>query len=147
MSIFNIFKKKDGVETKLYKNGNKSYEGFIENGNRVGVWTWWKENGQKLIEEEYNKEGMLIHLTTYEYWDNGQMKGKYNKKSDTVFDGISYKWNENGQKVIEQEYVDGKPIKNQAWWDNGNKMFEQVWIESVGWRGTSWNEDGSVVKK
>ena len=54
-------KKKKGVYTFRYENGQKQYEGTFKDGKEDGLHTWWYRNGQKKFERTY-KDGEIVEL-------------------------------------------------------------------------------------
>jgi antitoxin component YwqK of YwqJK toxin-antitoxin module len=46
-------------------NGQLKEEGNYKNGEKVGKWTYWRENGQVSIEEEYDNEGKVCSIIEY----------------------------------------------------------------------------------
>ena len=58
---------KDGEVTYRYENGNKSMEGSYKQGQRMGKWFWWHENGQIQGEGIYEAEEYRL----MKYWDDG----------------------------------------------------------------------------
>ncbi|MEN9444528.1 MAG: hypothetical protein RIS47_1418 [Bacteroidota bacterium] len=64
-------------ETRLYPNAQVEMEGGIANGQRDGVWTYFKEDGKKWMEESY-KDGVMQGPVTVWYL-NGELKyeGEY----------------------------------------------------------------------
>ena len=93
--------------------------GYIKNGKKEGLWTWWFENGEKKNEGSF-KDGL----------ENGLHKW----------------WYENGQKGIEGTYKDG--LEFGLWtyfYENGQKQIEGIYTdwEKVG-KWTYYNEDGSI---
>lgn len=67
---------------EYYENGEKLYEGTIEEGKKEGLWIWYHENGQKRLEESYSKgllnglrkgfdeKGTLLFSTNYQFGYN-----------------------------------------------------------------------------
>ena len=45
-----------GVCVDYYNNGQKESEGQCKDGNQVGLWTYWHENGQKRNELHFKDE-------------------------------------------------------------------------------------------
>lgn len=70
-----------------YSNGKVEFEGRIEDGLRVGLWTTYYSNGQKQMEGSY-KEGLKDGTWTY--------------------------WQENGQQQAVEIYKYGKLLSNEG---------------------------------
>ena len=93
--------------------------GYIKNGTKEGLWTWWFENGEKKNEGMF-KDGKENGL--HKWWYNNGHKSEERTYMDGVKYGLWTKWYDNGQKGIEGTYIDG--------------------LESGLW--TYYNEDGSI---
>jgi antitoxin component YwqK of YwqJK toxin-antitoxin module len=61
-----------GAFSSWYKNGQKEAAGQYQNGTMVGLWTWYRENGQLSTKETYAK-GKVIALECYN--ENGELSG------------------------------------------------------------------------
>ena len=53
------------MATNWYENGQKKTKGSFQDGEKVGKWTYWRENGQVSIEEEYDNEGKVRSIIEY----------------------------------------------------------------------------------
>jgi len=53
----------DGLYTSYYLNGNKKAEGLFNGNMRVGNWTIWDENGNILVEREYQNSFVFDQKT------------------------------------------------------------------------------------
>ena len=42
-----------GVWTWWHENGKKDSKGNYKEGEQLGVWTWWHENGKKIKTKNY----------------------------------------------------------------------------------------------
>ena len=93
--------------------------GYIKNGTKEGLWTWWFENGEKKNEGMF-KDGKENGL--HKWWYNNGHKSEERTYMDGVKYGLWTKWYDNGQKGIEGTYIDG--------------------LEFGLW--TYYNEDGSI---
>ena len=108
---------------RFYNNGQIDIMGMLDiDGKRVGIYTSWYENGQKMSECSY-KDGELHGLLT-EWYRNGQKEFEGTWK-DGGLDGLVTKWDHNGRKRREETYKDGNI-------DESVTKF--------------WNKDGSVDK-
>jgi antitoxin component YwqK of YwqJK toxin-antitoxin module len=93
--------------------------GYIKNGEKEGLWTWWFENGEKKNEGTF-KDGKENGL--HKWWYENGHKSEERTYKNGKKDGLWTKWYENGQKGIEGTYKDG--------------------LEFGLW--TYYNEDGSI---
>ncbi len=63
----------DGLWRIWYPNGTAKCVGYLEDGRRVGVWTWWDEKGRIENREELDGDVRVF----VEYWPNGQKKSQH----------------------------------------------------------------------
>ena len=73
----------------------------------------------------------------------------YLKNSDTPYTGKAFALHENGQKQMEANYKDGKPIGLEvAWYENGQKEREWIWKDGniVEDSAKLWNSKGQPVE-
>ena len=110
-----------GKVFRLYKNGQKEYEGNYKDGKRDGLLVAWYPDGKKLSEGNW-KDGKPDGL--WMGWHvNGQKRDETNYK-DGKRDGLQVAWHENGQKMIEGNYKDGKLVEGSEkhWNSKGGKL-------------------------
>jgi len=114
------FKDKDGNltgKTTLYfENGNKRAEGMVENGNKQGQWSYFKEN--RGIESTETYLNGVLHGPYKEYYDisNYKTQGQF---SNGKKDGIWRHYFENDQKLYEY-YKDDNMYKLEHFYANSN---------------------------
>ncbi len=85
---------KVGIWTYWYKHGQRKEEGKFKNGKKEGRWTAWHKNGKKF------KEGIFV---------NGEKEGRWTC------------WYQNGKKYSEGEYKNGKKEGPWPYWfDTGS---------------------------
>jgi len=134
---------------ELYKDGGRKYTGLLKGGKKDGLWTEWKNNGDKESEILY-KDGESINEWTsnYYYYDNGQ-KWYVVTLKDGKQDGLETEWYENGQKKSEITYKDGKKDGLwTSWYENGQKKYEGKYLEGKELDSfNTWNEDGRTMVK
>lgn len=66
---------RNGHWIAYYKNGNIVYEGNYNNGQRIGIWNWYFEDGKNKVSADYinnnwshyNQEGKVISVQNCEY--------------------------------------------------------------------------------
>jgi antitoxin component YwqK of YwqJK toxin-antitoxin module len=111
--------KKVGHWTYWHENGRELQKGEYKDGKQEGLWTYWHENGQKKEEGEWEDRKQVGNWT---YWhDNGQRE-KEGEYKDSKPEGLWTYWHENGQKHAEGRYKDDKQEGNWTiWHDNGEK--------------------------
>ena len=98
-------KKRDGLYSEWFPNGQKWREATYKDGNLNGLETWWRINGQKRSEATY-KDGNLNGLWM-QWHENGQKSAEHANK-DGKEDGLWTAWHENGQKQFEGTFKDGE---------------------------------------
>tara|TARA_B100000959_G_C14501411_1_gene427359 strand:- start:39 stop:431 length:393 start_codon:yes stop_codon:yes gene_type:complete len=108
--------KEELIESR-YDSGQLMIRGYMKDGEYVGKWTQWYENGLKWMEYSYK---------------NGKRDGKWTE------------WHENGQKKREETYKNGKRDgKWTGWYENGQKDLERTYKDGGLIETTNWDEDGN----
>lgn len=148
-----------------YEDGKLIYDAtysYDENGNQIRgksiddngeIKAYWKtdynENNEKLLDEEYNKEGKLIKVQKWKYDKKGNRLrywGLENGKLD--FDWI-YKYDDNGN-LIYHEQRDGKGgVENweaYEWYENGQKKMSNTAIIPFGRSVQYFDQKGKLIE-
>ena len=116
--------------------------GYIKNGKKEGLWTWWFENGEKKNEGTF-KDGKENGL--HKWWYENGHKSEERTYKNGIKDGLWTKWYNNGQKGIEETYKDGELNGLEThWYENGQKSSEKTYKDGKFISKKEWNEDGSV---
>lgn len=77
--------KEVGLKTVFYPSGNRKFEGSMD-GSRIGVWTFWYENGNLGKQINYGNEQNSTYLIV-SYWDEaGNQKVKNGNGEFEYFD-------------------------------------------------------------
>ena len=97
--------------TSHYELGQKAEEGIYKNEKRDGKWIFYYENGQKWKEVDY-KRGIEIAIEK-EWYENGQIKEKWNLINDEMKHGKWISYYENGP-IKEEEIYKNYEIGNPA---------------------------------
>jgi len=122
---------------KNYLGGKTEYEGSYKNGKQDGKWTYWWENGQKMMEGNW-KNGKPWDGKKILWHQNGQKQSELTIK-DGELDGKGTSWYENGQKKEEATYKDGMPDGLWTYWyENGQKWYEATWKDGKQIGKTKW---------
>jgi antitoxin component YwqK of YwqJK toxin-antitoxin module len=80
---YNKLEEQDAHVVYYFENGIKAQEGYVLEGNRVGVWNWWREDGTKEKEVDYTKGDQIF------------------RAGDTLhFNGKYLSWYSNGNKSL-----------------------------------------------
>ena len=95
---------RSGPQKYFYEDGIVSHEGKYKDNIRVGLWTWFWPNGEKLKEEQYVNK-VLYQVS--EWQDDGTVIAvkKYNNE---LLNGKSIFYHHNGNKSSVKTYKDGK---------------------------------------
>jgi TonB family protein len=111
------YRKKNGLFTWYYKNGQPEYSGNYLKGERVGEWTWWSDSGMVEQKEVYNEKGLRDGPAAY-WFENGQMdcEGSF---TDGAMDGVWKFYHENGQECSRETYVMGELVALEMWNESG----------------------------
>ena len=149
-------KRKHGLHTRYYDNGQQLSEEHYNDGMLEGKWTFWYENGQIQLKGNFKPYEVLPedcraersspyrfpardskHGKWTEWYENGQKKLEQNYKCGRVI-GKWTEWNENGQKMLEGNYEDGGipgirfAIREGKWtqWDENGKIIEELYFKN-----------------
>ena len=139
--------KKDGLHTEYFDDAKKlkRTEGNYKDGEKDGVWTFFKRDGEKYIEGAFwgvDSQGDPIKDGVWTYYPfNGKLHAEHTYK-DGEKDGKWTDWHENGQKASDQTYKNGKPDGLWTnWYENGQKQSEGTVKEG---KKVLWDEDEQV---
>ena len=112
----------DGPSVEWHANGQKWFERTYKDGELDGSATEWYEDGRLASERIWNN-GDLVAVTVW--MPNGD------KCANTKFEngtGKVYGYSENGQKISEGTYKDGKEEGPQTqYYENGKKFMEYTY--------------------
>ena len=125
-----------GKVFNFWDNGNMKLEGSYKDGLMNGKWTWYREDGKKMVKAYYvdgngNGDKMI-------YEDLGIPRNGA--------DGELTFWNENGQKMYKGTFKDGEQDgKWTFWYENGQKKERGNFKNDkrIG-EWTYYNDDGSI---
>lgn len=158
-----------GPQRAKFRTGEREHEGAYEEGQKVGRWTWWDREGNKVREGEFVagvEHGPWLEWrggkkTSEGRYDNGKQVGDWvrwydstgHKQSltsftDGVANGLSSRWHDNGHLAEEGRLEAGKRVGR---WVSLNREGGKIWEghytadkqEGV-W--TWWRPDGSVER-
>lgn len=105
------------------------------------------------IREEVNQVNGQVHMATtifhprngWRQWlPNGRRKEAEYYTVDGWPEGPQTLWYENGQKFMEENYVEGRlghPVSTTFWYENGQKEREEVYVNGETTR-TEWHRNG-----
>ena len=132
-----------------YDSGALKEEGKKSGSLKIGPWTYWRENGEKYLMENYvegKKDGSQItwhdngELSTRHEYEKGLKNGIFvawydngNKKQTGTFindlkNGTMSYWYDNGQIWMQENYEKGnKHGLIIGWYKNGKKSIKQTW--------------------
>ena len=110
--------------SSFYENGNISHYGFVEslsdtvyvkeqnNRPQRGFWTLFDIDGNKILEETYDHNGLRKGTTT-KYYPNGNIKFIGNYGCYDSIDGWTKSFDQSGELIIEHLYECGKIIDSK----------------------------------
>ena len=103
--------------------------------------TWWYENGQKELEDNYVAN--LRHGMHRAWHDNGQLMSQ-GESIHGQRQGSWLWWHDNGQLAEETVYLDHKPVtKNTYWYGSGTKKLAAAYLNGLQHgTQTTWFENG-----
>ena len=133
-------KKLDGNYRKGLMNGKWTY--YFGNGNIYGIGNFINGDGGNVSEVSNIPRNGRNRLWIF-YYENGQKinEGTYN---DGKKDGKGTQWYENGQKEIEVIYKDGEPDGLRTlWYEHGQKQYEGTYKDGELISAECWDEDGN----
>jgi uncharacterized protein len=117
------------VEDKYFPASKKQIKSHItyKNGDKVGLWTEWDENGQKKSEINYKYNEYSGKWT--EWYDNGNKKVECHYKNGNDSEDYGYKLDggvriNRGNLGVPPHGLNGKYT---YWYENGNKKSEGFW--------------------
>ncbi len=137
----------DSILTIYYENGNKYYEGHIEDRKLTGTERQWYDNGNLLSVTQY--ENGLKQDTCKMYHKNGKIwvKGRY--ESGRLTGTWKDRYN-NGQLKEISRFDEGLPVGEKIkYYRNGQKKMEGQFNKTHQKDGKwiYWLENGQKVKK
>jgi antitoxin component YwqK of YwqJK toxin-antitoxin module len=95
---------RSGPQKYFYEDGMVSQEGKYKDNARVGLWTWYWPNGEKLKEEQYVNK-ILYKVSE---WQNDGTVITIRKYSNELLNGKSIFYYHNGNISSVKTYRDGK---------------------------------------
>lgn len=122
---YDINRFKPGSFTLIVKDGQgrKVREAEVKDG-RMGKETWWYSEGKKQWEADWGYTDIIVSKT--KYYRNGK------KELETLADGTTTVWYNNGNIRIEQTIVKGMRDKDyRQYYENGNIAQEGEYEKGV----------------
>ena len=166
--------RENGKVIAWYENGKIESEGSYKEGQKEGQWIQWYETGQKKEEVTFvnSKPESVIRwhengakaseyivnymngqpqseLATMFFIDGTKASLVQNKMIDRRRHSQETGWYQNGQKRIEENYVNGLLEGLQTeWFQNGQKKLEENYVlDRKEGRQIQWSENGEVLKE
>jgi antitoxin component YwqK of YwqJK toxin-antitoxin module len=117
---------KHGPEREWYRNGQLSYERQYDDGEPIGRWVAWYEDGQ-LRSEAFFGSSTLQAMT---WWHpNGQVSTR-GMASNGLREGLWTSWYEDGSKKWEGRYSAGLREGEWTFWDEDGSVAERGWFRA-----------------
>ena len=135
-----------GVSIEWYENGQKKIEQIFEKGQKNGAMRLWHDNGQLWAETSW--ENGKINGIFKDWRKDGQPDTEQSYKDDELH-GTQRTWHENGQLGTESTFVNGE-IEGlfNKWYENGI-LAETGNFKSGQKEGTwkYWDREGEITKE
>ena len=130
-----ITKSQDSTYTKNWDNGEKRFEHFFSNGNKVGIWNNWNDKGE-LIEKSIYRNDTLTSRTSSEY---------YSHTKNLLFEIKEY----NSQKILTEQRTyqsnDSESYVISSFHDNGKlKSKGRIIKKEKNGKWSYYNENGEL---
>ena len=131
----------DSKELRQYKNFSKNgkliAEGYYKNHERVGVWYWYFENGNKKSVETYTDNH--YHIKSESYFEDGRLKSLINYNLKGERDGAILHYDYNGVSHQKGNFKAGK--KEGKWIFYYDKSYWNVpYAKALNKSKANWNE-------
>jgi antitoxin component YwqK of YwqJK toxin-antitoxin module len=125
---------------------NKRFEGTFVNGEREGLCTFYRNNGDISSTEIYKKGKLEGVSKTYN--DNGTVSGEYNYKNDNR-EGLEIRFHPNGKLSSQGNYMNGDKYGEWKNYEIDGSLSEKVFYQAGQKTGWSYNyfSNGKLLKK
>jgi antitoxin component YwqK of YwqJK toxin-antitoxin module/ankyrin repeat protein len=101
----------NGKTTSWYSSGTLKSESEFKNGKQINNSTTWYENGAKYWEDSFNDKNGNPKGKSTSWYKNGNKEKEVGYLGDLPH-GKYLKWDEKGNVLIDQDYLNGKMIKD-----------------------------------
>lgn len=126
------------------ESGVKALEATVHGPKNVGLLRIWTDEGQRLVIEGYDKEGLKQGEGSY-WYKNEQLAAKL-PWVDGRLQGRIERWYPNGKPYLRREIDDGNVQGTEAWYENGNLRFSHTLDRETGDNTTKvYREDGILL--
>ena len=156
---------RSGVATRWHANGNRLEEGYWEQGQRHGRWSWWYPDGLTQRQEHWKgglKHGLARtwhdngHKATEGDWEAGKAQGTWRRWDSEgralerqemqmgQAHGLVQRWHTNGTLAEQGSYVAGEPDGLWERWSRDGRLIERAHWRQGRLHGSfeAWFEDG-----
>ena len=117
-------KRKNGLHTRYYDNGQQLSEEHYNDGMLEGKWTFWYENGQIQLKGNFKPYEVLPED---ERWERSS---RYRFPARDSKDGKWTEWYENGQKKLEGHYETNRAEGKWTEWDENGQIMEEQYYKN-----------------
>ena len=132
-----------GPYQEFFPTGEQKILGSYHNGERIGTWTAWHENGQKASEISY-KAGKE-HGKWLEWHSNGQKAGE-GEYVNGARHGTWRTWHRDGRMASSARHEEGKPLGEWVeWYPDGERKSHGMYKD--GFKEGRWiylRDNGSI---
>ena len=141
--------------TSWHENGQKASEATYGQEALGGLYTYWHDNGQ-LSSLRISEPGGAHGVGTLTKWyANGQKSSEVNYYdsfdnshgiADRNKNGLATTWHPNGQKILEESWVKGRPHGAETrWYENGQMRSEGNYVNGrADGTQSKWYKDGQL---
>ncbi len=142
--------KQHGMSVSWYKNGQKRREGNRIEHKNDGLWVYWDENGKKIKEETWDHGKLLETASELKRVDERTLIYKdgihYEEGSDKPFTGIAFVLHDDGLKLYEGNYEDGKRTGTFVSWNKNGQKDTETDYKNGKQHGPMiiWDENGNI---
>lgn len=136
---------------KRFDNGGVMQEHYLQEYNA---------DGQTIQTTQYNHDGLIDCILTYEYHSNGKIKAETTRDEAGALLGLKEytqsgiltmqcTYYSNGNEKTREVYTeDGTPVETCRWDDNGNTLFlEEYFPNGIPKAHKRWNQDGTLIRE
>lgn len=133
------------IAKEYYRNGQMKFLYSEYGGNLTNVdleinVTEWFENGKQAKHTNW----FLGNETGEEWYENGQIKRKYEDLSEPITHGAVKQWSISGQLMLDETYKEweyGMESRIKSWYENG-QIEQDVHLINGGEYGKKWCKSG-----
>jgi antitoxin component YwqK of YwqJK toxin-antitoxin module len=117
---------KHGAERQWYRNGQLSFERQYDDGEPVGRWVAWYENGELRSESFFGSQ----KLQPMTWWHESGQVSTRGMARNGMREGLWTSWYEDGAKKWEGRYTAGLREGEWIFWEPDGAVEERGWFRA-----------------